>query len=70
MTDDTTLPTTLDTGRRQVSTLDRLADIHEEEKAKQDMLDNGLGRRCLAGQIEHREREGPRLRRLSEPLSP
>jgi hypothetical protein len=31
MTDDTTLPTPLDTGRRQVSTLDRLADIPEEE---------------------------------------
>ena len=31
MTDDTTLPTTLDTGRREVSTLDRLADIPEEE---------------------------------------
>ncbi len=31
MTDDTTLPTMLDTGRRQVSTLDRLADIPEEE---------------------------------------
>jgi hypothetical protein len=31
MTDDTTLPTTLDTGRRQVSTLDRLAEIPEEE---------------------------------------
>src|SRR5438552_15961537 len=30
MTDDTTLPTTLDTGRRQVSTLDHLADIPEE----------------------------------------
>jgi site-specific recombinase XerD len=31
MTDDTSLPTTLDTGRRQVSTLDQLADIPEEE---------------------------------------
>jgi site-specific recombinase XerD len=31
MTDDTTLPIPLDTGRRQVSTLDRLADIPEEE---------------------------------------
>jgi hypothetical protein len=31
MTDDTTLTTTLDTGPRQVSTLDRLADIPEEE---------------------------------------
>jgi Phage integrase, N-terminal SAM-like domain len=31
MTDDTTLPTTIDTGHRQVSTLDRLADIPEEE---------------------------------------
>jgi hypothetical protein len=31
MTDDTTLPTTFDTGRRQVSTLERLAEIPEEE---------------------------------------
>jgi site-specific recombinase XerD len=31
MTDDTTLPTVIDTGRRQVSTLDRLAEIPEEE---------------------------------------
>ena len=32
MTDDTTtLPTTLDTGRRQVSPLERLADIPEEQ---------------------------------------
>jgi hypothetical protein len=31
MTDDTTWPTTLDAGRRQVSTLDRLANISEEE---------------------------------------
>jgi integrase/recombinase XerD len=31
MTDNTTLPMTLDAGRRQVSTLDRLADIPEEE---------------------------------------
>src|SRR6266852_3855836 len=31
MTDDTTLPIPLDTGHRQVSTLDRLADIPEEE---------------------------------------
>jgi hypothetical protein len=31
MTDDTTLPTTLDTGRRRLSTLDQLADIPEEE---------------------------------------
>jgi integrase/recombinase XerD len=31
MMDDTSLPTTLDTGRRQVSTLEQLADIPEEE---------------------------------------
>ena len=31
MTDDTTLPTPIDTGRRQVSTLDHLASIPEEE---------------------------------------
>src|SRR3984893_4638642 len=31
MTDDTSLPTTLDTGRRQVSTLEQLAAIPEEE---------------------------------------
>jgi hypothetical protein len=29
MTDDTTLPTKLDTGRRQVSTLEHLASIPE-----------------------------------------
>jgi hypothetical protein len=31
MTDDTTLPAPLDIGRHQVSTLDRLAAIPEEE---------------------------------------
>jgi hypothetical protein len=31
MTDDTTLPTTIDTGRRRLSTVERLADIPEEE---------------------------------------
>jgi integrase/recombinase XerD len=31
MTDDTTLPTTLDTARRRLSTLEQLADIPEEE---------------------------------------
>src|SRR6266446_3998321 len=31
MTDDTTLPTPIDPGRRQVSTLDHLASIPEEE---------------------------------------
>jgi integrase/recombinase XerD len=31
MTDDTTLPTTIDTGRRRLSTAEQLADIPEEE---------------------------------------
>jgi hypothetical protein len=31
MTDDITLPTAIDTGRRRISTLEQLADIPEEE---------------------------------------
>ena len=31
MTDDTTLPTTIDTGRRRLSTVEQLADIPEED---------------------------------------
>jgi hypothetical protein len=52
MTDDTTLPTTIDTGHRRLSTLNRLASIPEEEISLQKQK-SARTRRAYRLDVQH-----------------
>jgi hypothetical protein len=53
MTDDTTLPTPIDTGRRRVSTLDRLADIPKKKSGCKSRRKSSRTRRAYRLDVQH-----------------